>query len=372
MKKKIVITGGHATPALAVIDELEKKQYQIYYFGRRYTSEADKVLSMEAVLIREKQLTYIPITAGKMQRYFDKYTLFSYLKIPWGFFQALGYLIKIRPQLILSFGGYVSVPVVLAGWLFRIPIVNHEQTVSYGLASKFNSFFAKKIALSWLSSRQYFPKKKIVLTGNPVRKDIFQVDKKIWQTFNFDEKLPLIFVTGGNQGSRIINKTVAKIINQLVKNYNLFHHVGPVGGRGLFADLEKIRQALPSKLRNRYHFKKYLNGQEMGTFLNKADLVISRAGANTVTELAALGKTALLIPLPFAYADEQTKNAQILVSAGVAKILPQDKLSPGKLAKEIKEIFNHLENYQKNSSQAKKLVRLDAAKKIAELVKDFI
>ena len=371
-KKKIVITGGHVTPALAVIDELEKKPYQIYYFGRRYTSEAHKALPMEAVLLREKEITYIPITAGKIQRYFDQYTLFSYLKIPLGFFQALNYLIRIRPNLIISFGGYVSVPVVLAGWLLRIPILTHEQTASYGLASRFNSYFAKKIAVSWPISQKYFPKKKVVLTGNPIRKEVLQTNKKIWQVFDFDEKLPLIFITGGNQGSRVINQTVSQLVNQLVKKYNLFHHLGPVGSKGILKELEKVRQKIPLQLRNRYHSKKYLDSQEMGTFLNKADLIIARSGANTVTELAALGKPALFIPLPFAATDEQTKNAQLLVEAGTAEVLPQEKLSPKKLWQLIEKIMNSLDDYQKKSSQAKKLVKLDASKEIVRLVEKII
>ncbi len=373
MKKKIVITGGHLTPALAVIEELEKKKnWQIYFLGRQYASEIEKTNSMEMELLEEKPLTFIPIIAGKVQRHWDRYTLFSYLKIPAGFFHSFGYLLKIRPQIILSFGGYVSVPVVLAGWLMRIPIITHEQTAAYGLASKFNYFFAQKIALSWAESEKYFPKKKVVLTGNPIRKNVLQPDQKIWRVFDFDEKLPLIFITGGNQGSHIINQTVAKIIPQLVKNHNIFHQVGHLRVKGDFETLEGIRKKLPSKVKNRFHCKRYLDDKEMGTFLNKADLVVSRAGANIVTELAALGKPALLIPLPWAYADEQTKNAQLLAEAGIAEILPQDKLSPQKLSQSITKMVNKLEQYKKHSSQVKKLVRLDAAQEIVKIAEKLI
>lgn len=370
MKKKIVITGGHVTPALAVIEELEKKQWQVYLFGRQYASETDKTISMEVELLREKNLTFIPITTGKVQRHWDKHTLISYLRIPIGFFQALIYLLKIRPRVILSFGGYLSVPVVFIGWLLRVPIITHEQTASFGLASKFNSFFANKIAISWSSSRKYFPQNKIVLTGNPIRKDILKFDKKIWQVFDFDEKLPLIFITGGNQGSHIINQTTQEIISQLVKDYNVFHQTGRLEAD--FDVLGKIRQKLPSKLRNRYHCKKYLDGQEIGTILNKSDLVVSRAGANIVTELATLGKPALLIPIPWAYADEQTKNAQILVEVGIAQILSQNQLTPKKLYQLINQTIKNLDQYKKNASQAKKLVKLDSAKEIVKLIEDAV
>ena len=372
-KKKIVITGGHLTPALAVIEELEKKKrWLIYFLGRRYTSEAKRTVSMEVELLRKKKLTFIPIAAGKIQRRWNRYAFLSYLKIPFGFFQAFYYLLKIRPQIVLSFGGYVSVPIVLAGWLLRTPIINHEQTTTYGLASKFNSLFAQKIAVSWSSSKKFFPKKKVVLTGNPIRKNLLKFDKKIWQVFGFDSQLPLIFITGGNQGSHIINQTTKEIIGQLVKDHNVFHQAGHLNVKGDFEELKETRQKLPFKLRKRYHCKKYLNDREMGTFLNKADLVVSRAGANIVTELAVLGKPSLFIPIPWSYADEQNKNAEMLVKTGTAKILPQSQLTPEKLYQSIKEVIANLQAYKKNSAKAKKLVRLDAAKKIVNLIEESV
>ncbi|MBU3956912.1 hypothetical protein KKI19_01335 [Patescibacteria group bacterium] len=188
--------------------------------------------------------------------------------------------------------------------------------------------------------------------------------------FDFDKKRPLIFITGGNQGSHIINETTEKIINQLVKDYNVFHQIGHLSSD--FETLERIRQKFSSKLRNRYHCKKYLDSHEMGTFLNKADLVVSRSGANIVTELAALGKPALLIPIPWAYADEQNKNAQLLVEAGTVKILPQDQLTPKRLSQLIKKMISNLNQYKKNSSQAKKLVKLDAAQEIVKLAEKLV
>lgn len=368
VKKKIVITGGHLTPALAVIEELEKKKdWQIYFLGRQYASEAEKTPSMEAELLEGRPLTFIPLITGRVRRHWDRHTLFSYLKIPLGFFHALAWLMRIRPHLILSFGGYVSVPVVLAGWLMRIPILNHEQTAVYGLASQFNRFFANQIAVSWLESEKHFPQKKVVFTGNPIRKKILTFDQKIWSVFDFEKNLPLLFFTGGNQGSHVINRTVGEAIRDLLKDNNVFIQVGHLTTHGDFEWLEEKREKLPPTLKKRFHLKKYLDDQEMGTFLNKADVVVSRAGANIVTELAALGKPALLIPLPYASADEQTKNAQILVKAGTAEILNQDQLTPLKLRKQIQTMMKNLGQYQKKTPQAKKLVQLEAAEKIVEL-----
>ena len=368
-KKKVVVTGGHLTPALAVIDELlDRGGWQIFFFGRKFAMEGDKTPSVEFQVMAEKDLPFIPIKAGRVQRRFTRYTIPAILKIPVGFFQSFFWLLRIKPDIILSFGGYVSVPVVLAGWLLRIPVVTHEQTTVFGLATRINAFFAKKVAVSWPQTIAKLPDNKVVLTGNPIRKEIFEVNEQIWQVLNFERNLPLVFITGGNQGSHTINQTVQLVLPQLVEKVNVFHQCGHLNALGDFERLEEIRDKLPPRLKKRYHVKKYLSSVEMGTVLNKADLVVSRAGANTITELIALGKPVLLIPLPWLYQNEQMKNAQMVEGVGLAKILPQKELSSGSLLKVIVEMMKNLTNYQKNGAKAKKLVKLNAAQKIADLV----
>lgn len=371
MKKGIVITGGHLTPALAVIDELLRRGgWQIFFFGRQYAMEGDKTPSVEFQVMAEKDLPFVAIKAGRLQRRFTRYTIPAILRIPVGFFQAFYWLLRIKPDIILSFGGYVSVPVVFSAWLLKIPVVTHEQTTVKGLATKFNAIFAKKIAVSWPISLKEFPQKKVVLTGNPIRKEIFEVDEKIWRTLNFEKDLPLVFVTGGNQGSHTINQAVEKIVLQLTKIADVFHQCGHLNALGDFERLQRTRTSLPPRLKRRYHVKKYLIAGEMGTFLNKADLVISRAGANTVCELAALGKPCILIPLPWLYRNEQTKNAQMLARVGIGEILPQDQLLEKKLLSLIRKMLANISFYQKNASSAKRLVKLEAAKKIANLAEE--
>ena len=372
MKKKVVITGGHLTPALAVIEELQKRGWEIIFIGRKHAAEGDKTLSVEAKIIPKLGIPFFPLNAGRIQRQFTRWTIPALLRIPLGFFQAFGYLRRFRPTVVLSFGGYLSAPVVFSAWLLKIPVVTHEQTTVKGLATKFNSLFAKKIAVSWPASVGEFPPNKVVLTGNPIRKEIFKANQKVWRTLNFEKNLPLIFVTGGNQGSHVINMTVGEIVPSLTKIANVFHQCGHLNALGDFEKLEKVRNNLPAKLKRRYHLKKYLASQEMGTLLCKADLVISRAGANTLTELAALGKPAILIPFPWLYQNEQTKNAQMLAKVGIAEILPQEQLSPSRLLKLIKKMLSNLSFYQKNSPRAKKLVNLKAAKKIADLLEVII
>jgi UDP-N-acetylglucosamine--N-acetylmuramyl-(pentapeptide) pyrophosphoryl-undecaprenol N-acetylglucosamine transferase len=369
VKKKIVITGGHLTPALAVIDELQKEDsWEIHFIGRKYASEWEKTPSKEAEIIADRGIWFHPLAAGRFPRHFNRYTAKSFFKVPLGFFQALYLLLKIRPKVILSFGLYLSVPVVFAGWVLRIPSLTHEQTAVKGLANKVNAVFVNKVVVSWPQTVSLYPPKKVVLTGNPVRQEIFKVNPKIFQTLKYDPKLPLVFITGGNQGSHVINKAVKEVLPKLVKLTNVFHQCGHLKSMGDFENLETAREKLPSNLKKRYHVRKYVPLEEMGTFLGKADLVVSRAGANTVTEIAALGKMALLIPLPWNYADEQTKNAQLLVESGIAEILPQSELSGRTLYENIESMIENQNQYGQNSSQAKKMVNRRAAEKIAREV----
>lgn len=354
-KIRIVITGGHLAPAMAVIAELQKREdWEISFIGRKHTIEGERTPSMESEIIPQLGINFFSISTGRLQRRFTRYTILSLLKVPLGFFQSLWFLLKIRPNLVCSFGGYVSVPVVMAAWLFRIRILTHEQTVVFGLASKINSFFADKIAVSFSESVKYFSKKKMVLTGNPIREEIFRTKKPDWFFSTQSLFRLLLYVTGGNQGSRLLNSAVSEILPELLRDYIVIHQAGVKD-----CDLLKTRP------NNEYYFLlPYIHPEEIGWVLNKADLVISRSGANTVCEIAALGKPALFVPIPWSYQNEQMKNAQMLVEAGTAEILLQSELNGSNLLAKIKQMTNNLEQYQKNSSKAKKIIRLDAVDNI--------
>lgn len=371
-KKIIVITGGHLTPALATIEELEKRKWRVIFIGRKYAAEGDKTPSVEWKVIRERGIPFFSLTTGRIRRYLNIWTIISFLKIPIGFIQAFVYLKRIKPRVVLSFGGYISVPVVFSAWLLKIPVITHEQTTVIGLATKFNSLFAQKIALSWPKTYKEFSSPKVVLTGNPIRRNIFKIDKNFWKSLSFEKGLPIIFVTGGNQGSQVINGAIREIISELLKIANVFHQCGYLKGVNSFDKLKKIQETLPRKIRPRYLIKKYLSTEEMGTILNKADLVISRAGANTITELAALGKPCILIPFPYLYKNEQMRNAEMLVGAGIAEILPQEQLSGKNLLKLIKKMLRNISFYKNNAPRAKSLVDFDAAKRIVDLVEEII
>jgi UDP-N-acetylglucosamine--N-acetylmuramyl-(pentapeptide) pyrophosphoryl-undecaprenol N-acetylglucosamine transferase len=359
--RKIVITGGHLTPAHALINELKKRGgWQIYYLGRKYSFEGKKILSAEFRIIPSLGVKFISITTGRLQRKFTRYTIFSLLKIPFGFIQSFYYLFKIKPDVICSFGGYVSVPIVIAGFILRIPILTHEQTVVFGLSSKINSFFASKIAVSFPESLKYFPKDKVVLTGNPIREEVFKIKKPSFLSPSFSK--PFIYVTGGNQGSQTINRAILEILKRLLKQCSVIHQCGNL-------DYEFVRKStlnLDRRLRSRYFLIPFVGPEDIGWILNNADLVVSRAGANIICELAALGKPALLIPIPWTYQDEQTKNALFLSKTGLAEILPEKELTGDSLFLKITEMLGSLSKYRKKGAIAKKLIKKDAAQRIVK------
>ena len=355
---KILITGAHFTPAVATAEQLRKiGDVEIVYVGRKTTLEGDKSPSQESRVLPAMGIEFIPIITGRLQRTFTLYTIPSLFKIPIGFIQAIYIILRQKPDVILSFGGYVAVPVVITGWLFSIPIIVHEQTLVSGLANKISALFADKIALSFQNQPLG---KKTFLTGNPIREEILHPKEKAFEyqkLFNIakKERLPVILIMGGNQGSHVINLAIEEVLDKLNKIACVIH----VTGENKFGDFERL-----GRLGGRYLVKKWI-GTGYGTVLSKVDLVISRAGINTLTELAILGKPALVIPIPYLYQDEQMKNAKYFENFGFISVLPQSKLSSESLLKNIKIILKNLDIIKLKAKEAKKVVTDDAAKRLA-------
>ena len=357
MSNRIIFTGTHFTPALAVIEEIKKKEpWEIYYLGRKYTLEGEKIPSPESQILPKMGVKFIPIPAGRLQRRFTRWTIPSLLRVPFGLFKALKVILEIKPKVIVSFGGYVGVPVVIAGFLRRVPILIHEQTATVGLANKISVRFAQKIAISFPESKTFFPEGKVVFTGNPLRPEIFKSGKPL---FPLNEKKKTIYITGGSQGASIINETVERCLLDLVIQYNVVHQCGA-----------KDYPHFKEKKAKDYFPVDYVDNNSIGWVFEKADLVVSRGGANTILELAALGKPAIIIPIPWATHNEQLKNAEFLAKSGVAEILPQEKLNPQNLKDLIEKMMANLSSYQKAGEKLKKTIPRDGAQKIvAEIYK---
>lgn len=351
MNIKVLITGAHFTPAVATIEQLKKyPDVKIIYVGRNTTLEGDNSLSQESQILPSLGVKFIPIIAGRLQRSFTIYTIPALLKIPIGFIQAFFIILLQKPDVILSFGGYVALPIVFMGWLWSIPIIVHEQTLVSGLANTISSFFADKIALSFSSDNRY-KNSKVIVTGNPIRQIILNKHKLVSK-----KKKPLILITGGNQGSHIINKTAEEAIDKLTKIASIIH----VTGDNKFKDFERLKNIQNEN----YSVQKWI-GEDYGEILQKTDLVISRAGANTLTELAYLGIPALVIPIPYLYQDEQNKNAKFFADLGLVKILPQSQLSAELLIKKILNMLFNLDHLKLKNKNARAAIKPDAAKRLA-------
>ena len=359
---KIVVVGGHLSPALAVIEALPKDT-KILFIGRKYTFEGDKAFSLEYNTIRELNIPFAGISTGRLQRRFTRYTIPSLLKIPYGFVQAFFILYKFKPDVVLGFGGYLSLPVILCAYILRIPMVIHEQTLEIGLANKIASIFATKVCISWESSRNYFPKHKTILTGNPIRK----MENGKWKMENRQDSLPIIYITGGSSGSHFINTLIEKCVRQLLEAYVVIHQTGDSQEHKDFDRLYRLKTSFPSKLKNRYVLKKFVDYKELGTIYRKSTLVITRAGINTVSELIFLGKPAILIPIGFSQNNEQLKNALLFKSQGFGEVLEQKYLTYDTLLQKIRDMLHNIGKYTKNKAGI--LKTKDSAKKIVEIVK---
>ncbi len=373
---KILITGAHFTPAQAVIEEIKKFSHtEVVYIGRKHTQEGDKALSVESQVLSKMGVKFIPIVAGRLRRSIDFYTLISLFKIPLGFIQSFFILLKERPDVILSFGGYVAVPTVINGWLLSIPIIVHEQTLVSGLANQISNFFADKIAVSY-DKNYSFNKDKLVLTGNPIRLELldssttgsgkYEVREIIKESSK--NRLPLIYITGGNQGSDVINRAVTEILEELSKRAYIIHQTG----ESKFQHFEKLSEKKKSlKSQERYLVQKWFDASDVAAVFKSADLVISRSGANTLLELAYFGIPTITIPLPGLYKNEQAVNADFFEKLGLCEVISQKDLTGKKLLNEVLRILKDKEKYKKKAENAKKLVTADGAKRLAQLVLIF-
>ena len=337
MQKKLFITGGHLTPSIAVIDEIihRKLPWEIVFIGRTHPFEGSDEISEERSTVEVRHIRFISITTGRLQRVFTFQSIISLAKVPFGFIQAIGLLIREKPDAIVSFGGYIALPVVVSGYFFGIPIITHEQTRTPGVANKIISYFAQKICLSFPDTTHTFPREKTVVTGLPIRKNALTVSKVIPLSFKLS-LFPLIYITGGSTGSVSLNDLVFPIISSLTRKYTVIHQVG----KASLTKATAVFGKLPVDDRKRYIVKDYIDESSVGWVLQNASLVVGRSGANTVTELTLLHKKAVLIPLPWSGGAEQEENARWFTEHENGLILNQRTASSEDLLSKISRMMS--------------------------------
>lgn len=370
MKKtvKIVIIGGHLAPALAVIERLkDKPDQEIYYIGRKHALEGDQSLSLEYQTIKQLQIPFYNLYTGRLSRIINLQSAISLFKIPIGLVMALVYVRRIRPDLVLGFGGYLSLPVCLVSRMLGIPIIIHEQTPILGLSNRIAGHFANKILLSF-EKTLYADKfsHKIIVTGNPIRRSYSQNNRN--NNYFKKGKFPLIYITGGSSGSHQINMLISPIIPYLVKKYQVIHQCGEASKFNDFAMLEKIRKSLDESSQKNYLVHKVIEVNTVASIMSKADLIISRSGANTVCEIAWAKVPSLLIPLGWSRDNEQILNAKLLEKTGSAIILRDEDLTPAKIKYFIDQMMENLTAFKAKAQQNSKLISLDAADNICKMM----
>lgn len=352
-------TGGHVFPLVAVakkIKEKEKLDTEFLFIG------SDGKLEKEAM--DAEQIPCKFIASGKMRRYFSLLNFLDFFKIPIGIIKSLWILLVFMPDVVFSKGGHASLPVVLAAWIYRIPVLIHESDAIPGVANRIAEKFSKRVAISYPLARNYFPVSKVVLTGNPIRESILNGNlTEARKRFGLTDSKPTILVTGGSQGSQLINKAVMQVLPELIQHTQIIHQTGEEN----FEEVSHMAAQQGVKIgRDGYFAFPFLQAPEMRDALVAADLVISRAGANSIAGIAAARKPSILIPLAAAANDHQRMNAFELAKIGGAMVLEEKNLTKSIMLGDIKKLLSDKELQNSMSSKIAIFYHPDAADKIAD------
>jgi len=329
--KKIILTGGgtagHVTPNLALIPALVADGFEVIYVGSKDGLERD--------LVKTAGIPYHSISAGKLRRYMSARNITDIFRVIKGLGDAIGVLRRIKPDIVFSKGGFVTVPVLAAAKILRIKSVTHESDITPGLANRLSQPFVSKICVSFPETLAHIPKHKGVLTGSPIRAELLTGDKSEGlKLCNWTGHKPVILVTGGSQGAAAINACIRETLPQLTKQFRVIHLCGKGNLSGI-------------NLTDYVEFEYVQSGLEHLFALS--DIVVSRAGANTLFELLALKMPNLLIPLTKeASRGDQLLNAESFSRQGFSKVLPESEMTPARLLNDVQLLYNEREIYATN------------------------
>lgn len=328
--KKILLTGGgtagHVTPNLALLPHLKEKGYEISYIG--------SYEGIEKGLVEAVGIPYYGISSGKLRRYFDIKNFSDPFKVLKGYFEAGKLIKKIKPDVIFSKGGFVSVPVVFAAKRKNVPCIIHESDITPGLANRLCIPAAKKVCANFPETMKYLPEEKAVLTGTPIREELFAGNKIAGLDFcGFTANKPVIMIVGGSTGAAALNEAVRNLLPTLLRDYQIIH----LCGKGKAAEEYQGTKG--------YCQFEYISS-EMKDLFAASDLVISRAGANSICELLALRKPHILVPLSAAASrGDQILNAESFEHQGYSYVLQEENLTNDTLLKAIRHVMEHRAAY---------------------------
>lgn len=362
-------TGGHIFPIVAIVRELIKvypdSELEIFYAGPK-DELGEITLKNEGVKIKR-------IISGKIRRYFGIKPFFQniidLIKIFLGIIQSFFYLFFLNPDLIFSKGGYGSLPVVIAGAMLRIPIFLHESDVIPGRSNRIAAKFAAEIFASFPKT-EVFPKKKIIIVGNPIRKELLEGSyEKGKEIFELQGGKPVVFIVGGSQGAQVINNVILNVLNKMLKDFEVIHQTGSKNFEGIKKEINII---LPKDLRLFYHPYPFIKEDKLKHAYKVADIIISRAGSGSIFEIAAVGKPSILIPLASAAQNHQVKNAYRFAELGACIVIEEENFTPYFFLARLKQLFEEPEKIAKMKEAALKFARPRAAEIIAFYLKEYL
>jgi UDP-N-acetylglucosamine--N-acetylmuramyl-(pentapeptide) pyrophosphoryl-undecaprenol N-acetylglucosamine transferase len=355
-------TGGHFYPLIAIAEELNNlaEKEKIIDLKLYYMSDDP----YDKHMLFENRITYVQVPAGKMRTYFSIRNFLDIFPTAIGAFYGLLSMFFIYPDVVVSKGGYAAFPACFAAKLLRIPVIIHESDSSPGRLNLWVAKFAKRIAVSWGEAGEKFPKDKVALTGQPIRKAIIQSNPEgAHDFFKLASDLPVIFIYCGSQGADIINNTLIQILPELLSKYQVIHQTGPKLYEEVLARSKLVLENNPNI--SRYRPIGYLNNLTIRMASGAANLIIGRAGS-TIFEIASWGVPSIIIPITNSNGDHQRKNAYSYARSGSCEVVEEGNLSPHVLMSEIDRLMSDQNKLNEMKKNALAFANPKAAEKIAQ------
>jgi UDP-N-acetylglucosamine--N-acetylmuramyl-(pentapeptide) pyrophosphoryl-undecaprenol N-acetylglucosamine transferase len=359
-------TAGHVTPNIALLEAAKSKSWEVAYVGSAEGIEREMIGAMG--------VAYYSVSSGKLRRYFSWQNFIDPFFILWGILQSLVLCFRWRPDVVFSKGGFVSVPVVVAAWLLRVPVISHESDVTPGLANRLTYPFCRKICVTFEATVPYLPEGKVKVTGTPVRRSLIAGDAKAGLAFlGFSGEKPVLLVFGGSLGAAMINNQVRRVLPALIQDFDVVH---VVGNGNLDTSIEEpghVKSNVQSYLQS--YVQKEFIGEQFGHVLAAAAVVVSRAGANSLYELLMTRKPHLLIPLGKAASrGDQLDNARVFAELGFSRVLYEEALTGSKksddaFVESVKDVLDHREEI---TARLESFEIKDSVNLIIELIQESV
>ena len=364
-------TGGHVVPIIAIVREIrkiyQKEDLEFFYLGPK-DNFGEVLLSQENIKIKN-------ILAGKIRRYSDwKNILQNVLdicfKIPVGIIQSFFYIFFMAPDIVFSKGGFGSVPPIIAAKALFLPVILHESDVTPGMANRFISRFALEIFVSFPKTK-YFSLKKMVLVGNPIRREVLEGSvKEAKDFFKLTSGKPVVLILGGSQGAQRINDKILEILSDLIQDFEVIHQTGEKNFETVKAE---ARVMINNKdLEKLYHPFPFLKEPDLCKAYAAADMIVSRAGSGSIFEIAAVGKPAILIPLAESAQNHQVENAYAFTEKGAGIVIEETNFTSRFFLQRIKQLFSQPEKLAEMKEKSKEFAKPQAGRIIANYLVEYL